>query len=300
MSSWVLEYPLWGLQNPGLTPGYENGARTCGGLIYQPTWVEWERSEKTDVVRENAGDLLVRERLGEEVDVFPPPCFVQVGELESGPDLRDENEPTRNALAFVTALRLHNTGQFFDFTQSGIYGETDRGFVSRSVTPFRSAFYRYPWSDRYQLRLDELEAVENLFHAVLTAAEPRFDVAMENMRVSYGISVPHAEVALLRFMSLETLLGGLFSSVAGVRSSGRAARAVKSGDWVEEWLEGPGFRLRGWVAHGVDSHEIVDETDLGRLERIVRDLAVAYIDFVGGADRGDDPFASFNRSLAGA
>ena len=299
MSEWLVEFPLWGLQVPGLTSGITNLVTTCGGFIYQPTWAEWEQSEKTDVVRENAGNHLALEQLGQKVYVHPPPCFALQAEIDPYPDLDSEGDYLVPALAFVSALRLHKKGQFFDFTQSGIYGQTEDGMMARSVTPFRSAYYQYPWSDRYQLLLEELHDIEKLHEALIEFEDVNLHIALENLRLSFGVAVPPEEIALLRFMALETLMGGPGSSVKGVRLATRVARGFGH-NWVEDWLEGPGRLLRNRVAHSTDRPDSIDEADLERLDQIVRHLIIQFLQFIRDGKISEQPLREFNRFLAQA
>jgi hypothetical protein len=296
----VLEWPLWGLRIDRVPDDSDQQIAFGGALLYQPTWVQWEETEKGDVVQEYVGDQISAERLGLPVHSQPPVCIVRLGQIDGSgepePPITEHNDQVR---ALVAALRLYSAGKFVDPEETGIY-VTFPHWVDRQVRVFRSAFYRVEPEHPYVVGSGDAEALDGLAHWVDICrhdpAHTNVALAIESFCLSFGSAMSSGERALHRFVALEAILG----SVHGASFAVRAAHATSGDPEASRWLVHAGD-LRNRLAHDLHAVVLADD-DLEILEDVTRAVLVAYLAHVarGGVAVADarHPLRSFKRALA--
>lgn len=298
---YVIEWPLWGLRMPDRPTGLDGALQVGEGLLYQPTWSQWNNMEYGDIVSENAGQYLYAERLGAAVHSLPPVCALRLSTAgadgEPDPTVDEQEHEARN---LFEALRLYSPGDFVDPSETGVYVTYPNDLVVRAVRPFRSAFYGSSPADPYVVGADDCEPLDDLAALVGVVRQNPEHVnaalAIENFRLSFGSAASPAERALHRFIALEALLGRVGGSTAGAPFAVRARHAAAdAGPDAETWLASV-RELRNAVAHGIASADPTEE-DLAMLEAITREILLSYLNYISTGNH-PDPLAGFNRALA--
>lgn len=297
MNGFTIEWPLWGLCLRDRPAGLDAGIRVADALLYQPTWADWAGMESTAVIDEYAAQHVYSERFGQDTPARPPVCLLRLSPAgpdgEPDPSFADQKDAARGQ---VDAFRLFASGTFVDPSHTGTYYSYPDGMTAREVEPFRSGFYLEPFADD-PYTVDEGDAEELGRLGVLVHEihrDPRqvnASMAIENFRLSFGEALSPAERTLHLFIALESLLGPMSGTKAGVSFAVRAVSAL------------PGVRLgsaeelRDKIAH--DLHNTVpSEDDLATLERLARAVLRSYVDHTEGDDSAD-PVGGFNKALAG-
>jgi hypothetical protein len=309
-------YPLVGLE---LT---EPRAWIRGGLLERPTYAEWAGVERSDVA-DLRKEPRMREALGMERRNTLPVCLVLVADPRSAPASTEQlalharwPEATAAAETVLHGLWLHKRGNILPPALFGLYAHDSEGMVSR-----QPGWYRQELPDEiddgYVLATEDVAAVERLAELVgryrARAANPSAELALENLRASYGWHSSPGDRLVALFAGLEAMVGGYhagdepFGHVPMPDRAAVAAGEAGSDAEVEAFLAGPGRKLRNAVAHGarlIDDERLA--ADIEMLRDILRRGLARYLAFCAddSAPSGEreprSPMIAFNMMLAAA
>lgn len=269
-----------------------------GILIARPTLEEWRLLEKTDVA-----DLIVFPGLAGIAGAEPPICIYVNQPLSAEPDLEDVVEHWSDASGaaddVLYALWLHGDGDLPPPEMTCLYSNTSTGLYSRFPGPYRQGV-RTPPGDPYRLRKADVQPVALLTDVLrgyrTGATDPAGEIALVNLRQSYGWYLAPADRLAMLFAALEALLGGYRPSreFGGLSMPRRAALALER-PAVEEFLAGPGRALRNAVAHGTAP---ADAAAVDEVREIVRGVIARYVRFCVEQGPSSRPTDAFNEALA--
>jgi hypothetical protein len=249
----IFYFPLRGMR------AEEEPVAIADVMLLEPTFEDWRSIEKTDVADQMLGAAM-GERLGVPVaGARPPLCLVTHVDWPSTRDnvhpmaLVADVEPA--VIDVLFGLRLLKDDAFLDFEYAGRYVTApSEGFTlsSRLPGPYRQTDVDIPDDDRYSLRRDELQDVEELALLCRAYREATVDsagaIALENFRHAHAIHVSDVDRLAFLFVALEALFGG-YNEREPFGRVPLAARAAAD-DETRAYLAGEGRRLRNAVAHG--------------------------------------------------
>lgn len=297
----TIEWPLWGLELVDRAVGMDGALQVIDTFLYQPTWAQWADMELTAVVEEYCAPLVYQEAMGIPTPRLPPPCLLRFSEMDErgdpDPPIGEHEDMAREV---VSALRLYDSGDFIDPSETGTYISEPGGMTTtRLVEVFRCAPYRWVAAAPYSFGSDDVEVLEAIQEGVhWLSTEPRHanaSLALENFVLSFGFATGPAERGLHRFIALEALLGTFDRKVKGSSFAERAAHAADGVADAREWLE-DAATLRNSLAHNI--HDVTPSVDdLEMLEFITRAALLSYLDHASSVET-DKPLASFNRVLS--
>jgi hypothetical protein len=295
-------FPLVGLGLPGPQ------AWLHGCLLMQPSYADWRRIERTDVADLRQYETM-REALGVEVSNTLPVCIV----IGADPNDAPQEMPIhalwpaarRVADCILYGLWLHKAGNILPPELFGLYIDTSDGTVSREPGWYREELPD-DIGDGYRLAAEDIPEVEAIATLVgryrSEAANASADLALENLRASYGWHASPVDRLIVLYAGLEAMLGGYHARdepFAHVPLPKRAAIATGARE-TEEFLAGRGRRLRNAVAHGtrLDGDEPRPQ-EIELLRRVLRLALVRYLAFcLEEHDGGQPPMTRFNTMLA--
>jgi hypothetical protein len=304
-AAFVIEWPLWGLRLD-VSPGDPDQRIVIhAGVLYQPTWLQWEAIENSDVVQEYAGHEIAAEKLGRPTHSQPPVCMLRLSEVdatgEPDPTIGEQKDQAR---ALVAALRLYSAGDFVDPDETGMYLTLPGGITHRQVEVFRSAFYKREPEDAYVVTAGDAENLYGLAHWVDTfrhdPVHTNIVLAIESFCLSFGSATSPGERSLHRFVALEAMLGSVHGAIAGASFAVRAAHAMSDNPDAPRWLAHAGD-LRNRLAHDLQAVVPADD-DLEMLEELTRAALSSYLVHVSRKEVSEadasHPLRSFNHALA--
>jgi hypothetical protein len=293
-----------------------------GALLEQPTYADWAGLERTDVaaLRQYAR---MTEAAGLEVTNTLPVCLVILADPRDVP--ADSGEPPLQVLwpralaladAVLYGLWLHKRGNVLPPELFGLYADSSDGFVSRIPGVYRQELPS-KIDDGYVLTTEDVASVEKLVELVhryrARAANSSADLALDNLRASYGWHSSAVDRLVVLFAGLEAVVGGYNARdepFAHVPMPVRAAIAAGAGvadDDARSFLSGPGRELRNAVAHGgelTDDEQVAGE--IQALRDILRRALAGYLAFCLDAAESSregearSPMVEFNLVLAAA
>lgn len=260
-----------------------------GDVAVSPvTWAYWEGVEKSDVVREQAGQHVAGESLGLPTATEPPPCLVADDRETDGWGYH-----LGICNAVVIALRLLGATRFVDPAMT-VRIRADGSHYVRRVGPYRMSAY----SELHDADDDiDADLAADAAEVVLRLLTLGVDEMLDPVRALSAQFLPGSSTVMVAMQLIEGIYGRMDRSIRGLSFVERLAAVGVPHDLVE-FMGGPGApgrQARNDMAHGRD----VDPEVAVRVADVARSATLAFVETEVDLDVGDDPVDRFRLAAFG-